>query len=85
MHTRAKAPDLSGTTLGRSKHQSLRRKVASDPVGGLARWQLGRAYASLGQVTQARSAYGDFLALWKDADLDIPVVQQAKIEYAKLR
>jgi eukaryotic-like serine/threonine-protein kinase len=58
--------------------------VMSDPVGALARLQLGRAFASLGEVTLARSAYEDFLALWKDADLDIPVMQQAKIEYAKL-
>jgi len=58
--------------------------VANDPVGGLARLQLGRALASLGELTQARSAYEDFLALWKDADLDIPVVKQAKNEYAKL-
>jgi eukaryotic-like serine/threonine-protein kinase len=59
--------------------------VMSDPVGALAHLQLGRAFASLGEATQARSAYEDFLALWKDADLDIPVVQQAKIEYAKLQ
>jgi len=59
--------------------------VISDPVGGLARLQLGRAFALLGEVSKARSAYEDFLALWKDADLDIPVVKQAKIEYAKLQ
>jgi eukaryotic-like serine/threonine-protein kinase len=59
--------------------------VVSDPVGGLARLQLGSAFALLGEVTKARSAYQDFFALWKDADLDIPVVKQAKMEYAKLQ
>jgi eukaryotic-like serine/threonine-protein kinase len=58
--------------------------VISDPIGVLARLQLGRAFALLGEVSQAKSAYEDFLALWKDADLDIPVVKQAKIEYATL-
>lgn len=59
--------------------------VVSDPVGGLARLQLGRAFALLGEVAKARSAYEDFLALWKDADLDIPVVEPAKSEYAELQ
>jgi len=31
------------------------------------------------------SAYKDFLTLWKDADSDIPVLKQAKAEYAKLQ
>jgi hypothetical protein len=37
-----------------------------------------------GDTVQAKRAYGDFLALWKDADPDIPVLKQAKAEYAKL-
>jgi hypothetical protein len=32
-----------------------------------------------------RSAYQDFLILWKDADPDIPILKQAKAEYAKLQ
>ena len=47
--------------------------------------QLGRAYALAGETEKARKAYQDFLALWKDADPDIPVFQQAKAEYAKLK
>jgi predicted Zn-dependent protease len=59
--------------------------VVSDPIGVLAHLQLGRAYALSGQATRAKSAYKDFLALWKDADPDIPILSQAKEEYAKLR
>lgn len=59
--------------------------VISDPVGALARLQLGRAFAMSGNRTQAKAAYQDFLALWKDADLENPVFKQAKAEYAKLQ
>jgi eukaryotic-like serine/threonine-protein kinase len=57
----------------------------NDPVGALARLQLGRAYALLRDKNKARTAYQDFLTLWKDADPDIPVLKQAKAEYAKLK
>lgn len=59
--------------------------VLSDPIGALAHLQLGRAYALSGDRTKSRSSYQDFLALWKDADSDIPILKQAKVEYAKLR
>jgi DNA-binding winged helix-turn-helix (wHTH) protein/Tfp pilus assembly protein PilF len=59
--------------------------VASDPIGALAHLQLGRAYALAGDMTKAQSAYQDFLSLWKDADPDIPILKQAKAEYAKLQ
>jgi hypothetical protein len=58
--------------------------VVSDPIGALARWQLGRAFAMSGDKTKAKAAYLDFLTLWKDADADIPILKQAKAEYAKL-
>jgi serine/threonine protein kinase/tetratricopeptide (TPR) repeat protein len=58
--------------------------VLSDPIGALARLQLGRAYALSGDKTKAKTAYQDFLTLWKDADPDIPILKQAKAEYAKL-
>jgi hypothetical protein len=54
-------------------------------VGALARLGLGRAYAAAGDAAKARSAYQDFFALWKAADPDIPILQQAKAEYAKLQ
>jgi eukaryotic-like serine/threonine-protein kinase len=53
--------------------------------GALAHLQLGRAYALQGDAAKARTAYQDFLALWKDADGDVPVLQQAKAEYAKIK
>ncbi len=59
--------------------------VVSDPIGALAHLQLGRAYAVRGDTTKARAAYEDFLSLWKDADPDIPILKQAKAEYAKLQ
>jgi DNA-binding winged helix-turn-helix (wHTH) protein/predicted Zn-dependent protease len=59
--------------------------VISDPVGALARVQLGRAYALAGDKDKARTAYRDFLTLWKDADPDIPILKRAKEEYAKLQ
>jgi tetratricopeptide (TPR) repeat protein len=46
---------------------------------------LGRAYALQGDTTKAKTAYQDFFATWKDADPDIPVLKQAKAEYAKLQ
>ena len=55
------------------------------PIGALAHLQLGRAYALSGDKTNAKSAYQDFLTLWKDADPDIPIFKQAKAEYAKLQ
>jgi tRNA A-37 threonylcarbamoyl transferase component Bud32/tetratricopeptide (TPR) repeat protein len=58
--------------------------VLADPIGSVAHLQLGRAYVVSGDMTKARSAYQDFLALWKDADPDIPVLKQASAEYAKL-
>jgi predicted Zn-dependent protease len=63
---------------------SHRGIVVSDPIGALARWQLGRAYAMQGDTAKAKAAYRDFLTLWKDADRDIPILTQAKAEYAKL-
>ena len=59
--------------------------VVSDPIGALAYLQLGRAFVSSGDKIRARSAYQDFLTLWKDADPDIPVLKKANAEYAKLQ
>ena len=51
----------------------------------LAHLGLGRAYALQGDTAKAKAAYQDFLTLWKDADPDIPILKQAKAEYAKLQ
>ena len=62
-----------------------RGTVICDPIGALAHLQLGRAYALSGDKTKAKSAYQNFLTLWKDADPAIPILKQAKTEYAKLQ
>jgi predicted Zn-dependent protease len=59
--------------------------VVNFPIGALAHLQLGRAYAVQGDTAKAKAAYQDFLALWKDADPDIPILMQAKAEYSKLQ
>ncbi len=56
----------------------------ADPIISLARLGQARAYAALGDKSKSREAYQDFLALWKDADPDIPLLKQAKAECAKL-
>ena len=57
--------------------------VLNFPLGALAHLGLARAYALSGATTKARAAYQDFFTLWKDADPDIPILKQAKAEYAK--
>ena len=57
--------------------------VLNDPIGPMARLQLARALAASGDRAESAAAYQDLLALWKDADPDIPVVQDAKAESAK--
>jgi eukaryotic-like serine/threonine-protein kinase len=58
--------------------------VLNDPVGALARLQIGRAYAMSGDNSKAKTAYQNFRTLWKDADPDIPILRQAQAEYMKL-
>ena len=59
--------------------------VTNFVTGALANLQIGRAYGMAGDTTKAKAAYNDFLTLWKDADPDIPLLKQAKAEYAKLQ
>jgi len=67
-----------------NKILECRRIVELNPVGVLAHLGLGRAYAMEGDTAKARAAYQDFLTLWRDADPDIPILQQAKAEYTSL-
>ena len=53
--------------------------------GALALLDLARAYALQSDTTKARAAYQEFFALWKDADPDVPILREAKAEYAKLK
>jgi len=57
----------------------------NDPIAALAHLGLARAYAAQGDTSKAKAAYADFLSLWKNADPDVPVYQQAKSEFAALR
>jgi tetratricopeptide (TPR) repeat protein len=59
--------------------------VVNEPIGALARLEIGRAYVMAGETAKAKAAYQDFLTLWKDADPDIPILKQAEAEYAKLQ
>jgi tetratricopeptide (TPR) repeat protein len=63
-------------------HQGL---GATAPERVLAYVQLGRSYAAMGSIEKSKATYSRFFALWKDADPDIPILKQAKVEYAKLQ
>ncbi len=59
--------------------------VLNEPIGALAHLGLARSYALAGDTAKSRAAYNDFFTLWKDADPNVPVLLQAKSEYAKLQ
>jgi eukaryotic-like serine/threonine-protein kinase len=63
-------------------HRSI---LLVDPMGAIARVQLARALALAGNVVKAKSAYDDLFTLWKNADPDLPVLDQARAEYLRLR
>jgi eukaryotic-like serine/threonine-protein kinase len=58
--------------------------VGNEPIGALAHLGLARADFMSGNTAKAKTAYQDFLTLWKDADPDVPLLIRAKAEYAKL-
>jgi hypothetical protein len=58
--------------------------LLADPIGPAARVQLARALRGAGETAKAKAAYQDFLALWKSADADIPLLRQAKAELSRL-
>jgi eukaryotic-like serine/threonine-protein kinase len=64
---------------------ALRNFAPADPLMSLAHLGLGRAFSVSGDAAKSRAAYQDFFAVWKDADPDVPVLKQAKAEYAKLQ
>jgi eukaryotic-like serine/threonine-protein kinase len=71
-----------------AEYQKILDHRGTDPIGveyTLSHLGLGRAYALQGNTAAAKSAYQDFFAVWKDADPDIPVLKEAKAEYAKLQ
>jgi hypothetical protein len=58
--------------------------VGNEPIGALARLGLARAYALSGDQAKAKTAYGDFFAIWKSAEPGAPLLAKAKVEFAKL-
>jgi eukaryotic-like serine/threonine-protein kinase len=65
-----------------TEHEGL---GATAPERVLAYVQLGRSYVAMGNIEGGKAAYLHFFALWKDADPDIPILKEAKAEYAKLQ
>lgn len=61
------------------------RSFYCDPLVSLAKLGLARAYAMQGDKVNSRLAYQDFLALWQDADPDVPLLRQAKADYASVQ
>ncbi|MGA2202042.1 MAG: hypothetical protein ABSG40_08785 [Terriglobales bacterium] len=59
--------------------------VENKPIGALAHLGLGRACALSHDSTKAKTEYQTFLSLWKNADSDIPILKEAKAEYAELQ
>ena len=59
--------------------------VGNEPIAALAHLGLARSYALAADVPKSRAAYSAFLTLWKDADPDVPILMQARSEYAKLQ
>ncbi len=72
-------------TIGACSTLQITLQVPGSTTYSLAYLGLGRAQALAGNASEARKAYQNFLALWKDADSDIPILKEAKAEYAKLR
>jgi Flp pilus assembly protein TadD len=63
----------------------LKAQHGPDAIIPLAQLGLARAYALQNDNVRSRVAYQDFLAVWKDADPDLPILQQAKAEYEKIK
>ena len=63
----------------------MKSVINVDPLLPLAKVGMARAYVMAGDPARARVTYQDFLALWKDADPDIPVLRDVRAEYAKLQ
>jgi eukaryotic-like serine/threonine-protein kinase len=56
-----------------------------DPLEAMARLQLARAYTKMGDKARAKAAYADLLSIWKDADRNLPLAMQARIEFSKMQ
>ncbi len=72
----------SGRRVSEDPRSSRDRRRGSDWRAGTP--AIGRTFALSGDMVKAKLAYGDFFTLWKDADPDVPILVQAKAEYARL-
>ncbi len=80
------APHQGSQAEGEFRKIIEHRVIAlNSPIGALARLGIARAYVLQGDTVKAKAAYQDFLTLWKDSDAEIPILKQAKAEYARLR
>lgn len=82
-HLLLKKPDKAAAEF--QKILDFRCRDATSELIPMAQLHLARAYAMQNDSVKARTAYQDFLAMWKDADSDVPIFKEAKSEYAKLR
>ena len=80
-----KAKRGSDTVQAFQRLLDLKNVINVDPIMPLAKVGLARAYVMAGDKARSRVAYQDFLAVWKDADPDIPMLRAVKAEYAKLQ
>jgi eukaryotic-like serine/threonine-protein kinase len=78
-----KEPDQAAAEF--KKILDFRGRYPESELIPLAQLQLARAYTMQNDPVKARTTYQDFFALWKDADPDIPILKQAKAEYARLQ
>ena len=79
--------DLQQTDAAAAEFQKIldhRGLLLGDPMGALVHLQLGRTFASSGAREKAKASYETFLALWANADPELPVLEQARAEYARL-
>jgi eukaryotic-like serine/threonine-protein kinase len=67
------------------KYLSRRVTAAFSWYSPVAQLGLARALAAQHDTANSRTAYQDLFAMWKDADADIPILQQARAEYARLQ
>ena len=88
-YIRGRSVSMAGDgTKAAAEYQKILDHKGVDPTTPLymlSRLGLGRALALQGETAKAKTAYQDFLAAWKDADPDIPILKEAKGEYAKLQ
>lgn len=67
------------------KVMTIRSHSGPNVVFPAAQLELGRVYQKEGDIAKSRIAYQNFLAVWKDADPNVPMLREAKAEYAKLQ